>query len=232
MPWSHPKPAQSEPLGAESRNLLLINLIFCFPLQQIITLTEKLRVQHQSCRFLEPLESKLDLLLVTLKTLLWSVFSINKGTLSHSHNAAFKIRRWAMTLGASNLKAHSNFSNNVFQSEKIYFRSHVLHLVLTSLESGIGPPVFLDFQDLDTSCRLQDSYFRSVWASSWLNSVYASLARIAQKWHCSLRLASYLEWHGISICPISGGDHFDDLIKMVSARLLHYKSYSFPLCNK
>ena len=31
MPWSHPKPAQSEPLGAESRNLLLINLIF-FPL--------------------------------------------------------------------------------------------------------------------------------------------------------------------------------------------------------
>ena len=30
-------------------------------------------------------------------------------------------------------------------------------------------------------------------------------------------------WHVISICPISGGDHFDDLIKMVSVGLLHYK---------
>ena len=105
--------------------------------------------------------------------------------------------------------------------------NHVLHLVLTSLESGIGPQFFLDFQDLDTSCRLQDSYFGSVWCFLMIKFSLCVVGKNSTEVTLQPSTCILSGWHVISICPISGGDHFDDLIKLVSVGLLHYKAILF-----
>lgn len=67
-----------------------------------------------------------------------------------------------MTLGASILKAHFILQLMCFKvkrsTECAAFSSYPLSLWNRSSS--------LDFQDLDTSCRLQDSYFGSVWETS------------------------------------------------------------------
>lgn len=100
-------------------------------------------------------------------------------------------------------------------------------LVFASQESVLGLPL-----PFTTLALLENCYF-VVWLSIWVcrrlpcdYSGYASLAGISQKWYCVLD-TSYQVAH-ISICPMV---HFGHLIKVMSAKLLHYSS-SFPLCNE